>query len=180
MTLKATQKIRSTILLAAAFLMSLNANAMEDLQIKGISADKQIDCENIKVISNNNSKAYKSCLNPTEKTLFFNTSFLEQSTPLLISLNDDRQVSVLMIKNFDFEKALNSLEAKYGPAEIKDSMIQNRMGAKFDQKIATWRNDQVQLQIKKHGSKLNESVLTLAGQVAIEYGRQSAKPSNDL
>lgn len=172
--------MKNLFLFLFIFSFSINIYATEEIQIKGISVDKVINCENIKSISNENSRVYASCLNVKEKQFYFKTSFLDKPTNIYISVNDERVVSAVLISKFDFAKALSSLEAKYGPAYIETSIIQNRMGASFDQKIATWSRDKTVLQIKLHGSKLNESSLFLGGQAAIDHGREVAKPSNDL
>jgi hypothetical protein len=161
------------------FLMSISFSAFAGLDIKGIEVDKKADCAYIKSLDIRKGTFAESCKNMMP-TWYHEISFLDSKAEMTVSQNSSGMITTIAVYKFNFEKALNSLENKFGKSEITKSIIQNRFGAEFEQVEATWRDGNIILSLKKHGGKVDEPVLILYGQEFIKNNKNKNAPSSDI
>lgn len=71
----------------------------------------------------------------------------------------------------DFHQVLAALQEKYGPGSVKTEVLQNRMGATFDNSIYSWRRNSATLEAKKYDGDLKTSSVYFE----TDFARQEAK-----
>lgn len=168
-----------TKLFAALLLFSICSLARADLEIKGIEVDKPANCAHIAGLEQRKGTFLDSC-NAKRKSWFTRISFLDGQTDMWVTQSLDGIVLTVALSGFDFDLAFTSLTSKFGKPEILNSTIQNRMGAKFDQIDATWRDGEKLLQLSKHGTEIGKSFLVLKGSESTKEFKDKTKPSNNL
>lgn len=159
------------------FVFSLSAKA--DLEIKGLQVDKPINCEQVKSLEIRKGNFFNACENKSPE-FFTKISFLETTADMFVYQSELGMLKSLLLINFSFDKALSALQAKYGEGDVLKSTIQNRMGATFEQVIATWTDGATQLRLTKHASKLNEPSLWLIGELWKKETKEKTKPSSNI
>jgi len=77
---------------------------------------------------------------------------------------------VLMdIEPKQFEAMYDIFKVKYGePIAVKESEIQSRMGAKYNQKIATWTNEGLHIIFMRYADKIDEGRVFFAPVVEVD------------
>lgn len=146
------------ILATSVFCLS----AYADLEIKGITVDAPADCTLINSMETRAGTFYAACIKKSPQW-FTSISFLDGLSDMNITQTPMGMIKSITVTNFNFDKALSSLEAKFGPSKIERSTIQNRMGASFDQVEARWVDGEKHLVLVKHGSQVNKPMLVLYG-----------------
>jgi len=83
---------------------------------------------------------------------------------VIAQLDDDGKlasINVGLMSAASYEFLLAAMTEKFGKPKVEVSEVQNKMGAKFDQQIATWHVDGVTLEFKKRSGDLETSSLRL-------------------
>lgn len=137
------------------------------LDIKGIRVDAPADCAAIRALEVRQGNFFQSCESGRE-TWMHRISFLSGQSTLFVRQSIDKVVLSLSVTEFDFHEALDALTIKYGKPTIENSVIQNRMGASFEQTKAHWVQGQLVLSLSKHGSKIDSPMLMLTGEQAVK------------
>jgi hypothetical protein len=100
-----------------------------------------------------------------------------------MTIHDGQNVSGLYVTmdSGSFDHIVAALETKWGKPSSKDeSMVSNRMGAKFDQVEVSWVKDGVKLRATKRGSKVDEMRITLVSEAALKkFNEDKAKSAAD-
>lgn len=65
-------------------------------------------------------------------------------------------ISFAELKPDQFDSVVATMETKYGKAQIETSTVHNRLGAAFENKVATWRGSDV-IVYEKLGSRLDSA-----------------------
>lgn len=99
-------------------------------------------------------------------------------------LNDDVAKSIVVnLASDDFERVVAALTERWGkPESEKNSVVQNRMGATFDQIETTWKSEGSVLVAKKRRGKVDEMGLYLSTEKFIAEGsreRREDRPKAD-
>lgn len=83
----------------------------------------------------------------------------------------DSKLAIVTIrfKPGGYRQIVEALAEKYGPPTIERSELQNRMGAKFDQEVATWESSAGRLEVKRFGMTLEMGVLSMASKAWDEW-----------
>lgn len=151
--------------------LAITAGHAQTFEIKGIYVDKPVNCDQIKAVGYTVGSFSGAC-ERGDRIWPVNASFLDGKSVVMITQSEDRIVMSVQVRNFPFTDALDALSVKYGKPSIKNSVIQNRMGASFEQIEATWKDGAEELYLAKHGSELNKPILILTGS---ESGRDALK-----
>lgn len=69
------------------------------------------------------------------------------------------EISIAPLPSSRFDGLLGVLQAKYGPAKVRVSKLKNRLGAEFDNSIATWVIDGDVIEFNQFGNNLDHSSL---------------------
>ncbi len=159
--------------------LTVCALARAELSIKGIEVDLPANCQHINSLETRKGTFADPC---TAKNINWMSriSFLNGQSDLFITQTKEGIIQSVLLSNFDFDLALTSLEAKYGKPETLNSVIQNRMGAKFDQTEVIWRDGEKKLSLSKHGIEIGKSVLILTGTESANALKNKNKPSTNL
>lgn len=159
------------LIMISAFLFSTNLYALD---IKGLEVDKPVDCVFIKSLETRSGTFYPACEEGKERW-FVEVSFLSGKTQLMIKQSPDKILESIYTSGFDFNEGLNSLTVKFGEPKIRKSVIQNRMGATFDQIEAIWVEGKTVLSLLKHSSTIGKASLMLTGEKAVSEFEKSIK-----
>lgn len=166
----------ASLIILHFFLCPLFAFALE---LKGIEVDKKADCEHINSLEIRKGEFYDACKNRTEEFIQ-KISFLDDDAWMALKQTKKGIVELIQVTNFDFEKALVSLKAKYGEPEINKNTVQNPYGATFDQVTAIWKEGEELLILKKHSGEINHPSLTLHGKTLKKESKKQMEPSSDI
>ena len=64
----------------------------------------------------------------------------------------------------EFQETIDALSLKFGePISFEQSTVQNRVGAKFEQKEAVWRDGAEEIRLSLHGFRLGKPMLVYHG-----------------
>lgn len=140
-----------------------NVNALD---IKGIKVGEQANCEVIRSLEIREGTFAKSCENGISMWIHV-VSFLNGKATLGIQQNSQRVVTSLSVSDFSFSDALDAFTLKFGQPAIEKSLIQNRMGATFEQVTAVWVDGEDVMSLKKHGARLQQPSLVLTNKTAL-------------
>ncbi len=160
-------------------LMLISNLARADFEIKGVEVDKPANCAHINSLELRKGTFSDPC-SARKKNWFTTISFLNGQSNMMITQSPDGIVLSVVVSDFDFNLALASLTDKFGKPEIANSTIQNRMGAKFDQTEAIWREGEKSLSLTRHGIEIGKPVLILSGNESSKEIKNSVKPSSNL
>jgi len=148
--------------LALAFLALPSLAA--PLEIKGFQVDAPVDCAKINEVGAEVGPSPKPLSCESGKPFWsISGPFLDGHSVITFVQSQDRVLLSVGVSRIKFDDTLNALTVKYGPPTVKNSVIQNRMGASFDQVEATWRDGASLLTLLKHGSTIDNPVLRLTG-----------------
>ena len=153
--------------------------AKADLDIKGIEVDKPANCQYISSLEVRQGTFVDSC-SAKRKNWMSRISFLNGQSDIFFTQTSEGVIQSVLVSSFDFNFALTSLEAKFGKPEILNTAIQNRMGAKFDQVEAIWRDGEKTLSLSRHGVEIGKPVLILSGAESSKEIKSKNKPSTNL
>jgi hypothetical protein len=170
------KKIAATLTLMTAFFSSA---AYAQLEIKGIQVDKVADCAYIASLEVRSGKFMNGCERQTPQFLT-KVSFLDKTADMWVMLTPTGLVKLIRVSDFDFDKALTSLSAKYGDGKVEKSTIQNRMGATFEQISVVWNDGSAMLRLSKHGARIGEPTIMLVGEEWTKEAKEKSKPSTNL
>lgn len=147
------------------------------LEIKGFQVDKPVDCQKINEVGQEFGPYAKALSCESGKPFWsISGSFLDGYSVFTFSQSKERVLLSVSVGRIKFEDTLNALTVKYGPPTVKNSVIQNRMGASFDQVEATWKDGALLLALLKHSSTIDNPVLRLTG---AELLKEVAKRSQE-
>lgn len=82
-------------------------------------------------------------------------------------------VNVTM-KNGDFDHVLAALTEKWGKPKSEASTVHNRMGASFDQLVATWTDQGNMLRARKRAGSLDEMAVNMTTVEAMQQRKREA------
>jgi hypothetical protein len=165
------------LLLCIAITLTTSANALD---IKGIKADAPIDCQAMNKAGTPLIQGTDFC-NHASTLYMVDAPFLSGIAKMTVSTNADKVVESVHVFNFSYSEATAALTEKFGTPTIMTSVIQNGVGAKFDQEIREWAKGSVTMRLQRHGSKINEPRLTLTGAIFSEkLKRESAKGKGNI
>lgn len=159
-----------TFLAAIAVVTSSHA-----LEIKGIEIDKPTDCSHVGDISNYDS--WQACKGDAPNFVV-HTSFLDRKVNILVTRADQKVVTSLYLEGFDFAMAESAFTEKYGRPKATNSVLQNAMGAKFQQRELLWENGNAVLIVRRHGPKVGTATAQLIskqGLAELQRKRESQK-----
>lgn len=163
--------MRKTFVAALALVSTCSVNALE---IKGLKIGQPVDCASIKALETRSGTFSDAC-NNGRPSWYTETEFLNGKAMLRLTQSPDRvllSVAVGESVGFNFEEALDALTVKFGaPTLIDKSVIQNRMGASFDQIEATWVDGDETLVLRKHGASIGRPYLLYSGKKAAEEAK---------
>lgn len=100
------------------------------------------------------------------------------------NIHDGKTVSVsVTFSPMRFDSVVGALGAKYGPpASDQQGEVQNRMGAKFDQREVVWKAEGLEMKASLRGSDLTESklIITDTRAAAKVMSEVQAKTASDI
>lgn len=101
---------------------------------------------------------------------------------MIISFYDDQLVSIQAnFRTIDFPQVKEALIGKYGEGHSERSVVQNRMGASFDNETVTWLGDNDVMTLTKRAGSIDEATLQIRSKNLIEeYKRRVKKDAGDL
>lgn len=67
-----------------------------------------------------------------------------------------------------FFKVVAALKEKYGPGEVRSEVVQNRMGASFENKIYSWRRGEAAIIARRYSGKIDRSTVNYVTDLALE------------
>jgi hypothetical protein len=143
-----------------ATLLTLSACTGYALDLKGIQADAPADCPYIKSLEQRQGRFSDSCANGIPEWIT-HVSFLGGTSPMGLGQDPEGNITEVFIFKFSFPEAALALTEKFGPAKTEESVIQNRLGAKFEQQTLTWEDEKSTLKLSRHGSRIGEPALAL-------------------
>jgi hypothetical protein len=78
---------------------------------------------------------------------------------LLQFVNNGLARIVLQVRSEHFQAVRDALSEKYGPPAVEKQHIQNRMGARFENDVDTWRRAGGKVVLLKYGNEITHSLL---------------------
>lgn len=165
------------LLLGIAFALLALPSLAVPLEIKGFQVDTPVDCAKINEVGAEVGPSPKPLSCESGKPFWsISGPFLDGYSVITFVQSQDRVLLSVGVSRIKFTDTLNALTVKYGPPTVKNSVIQNRMGASFDQVEASWKDGATALTLMKHGSTIDSPVLRLTGS---ELAKDSAKRSQE-
>lgn len=152
---------------ALCVVAALSMSQAYALDIKGITVGEKANCELLRSLEVRSGQFFNSC-EASQSVLIHRVSFLSGQSSLSVHRGADGLVNAVLVSQFAFDDALDALTQKFGSPRVTNSVVQNGMGAKFDQVSAVWEDDVAILMLKRHGSKLGEPSLSLMSKEAIK------------
>ena len=145
--------------------------AASALELKGLKVGQPVDCPIIKAMETRSGTFYNGCVNgvPSFAT---EVQFLNVKTLMMVGQSPERVLTFVSMSGIDFETALDALTLKFGAPKLERSVIQNRMGASFDQVEATWTDGDERMVLSKHGGSIGRTSLIYLGKEAVAEGQR--------
>lgn len=160
-------------LTAVAALVASACSIAEPLGLKGLHAGSKLDCRYLNEIETRTGTYFgrdteDGCWSKTEgenKSNFVQISFLGKRTSSMVYVAYDGVIETIYLSadendsdvwkgQFDYQQAVDAFEAKYGPADKSEDVVQNRFGAEFRRKIAFWGDEASTLEIAYNRSRV--------------------------
>jgi hypothetical protein len=165
------------VLCVAAALSMSQAYALD---IKGVTVGEKANCEQIRALEVRPGNFFKSC-ESLQPLFIHRISFLNGQAMMGVRQSPEGIVSAVSVSEFSFDDALEALTQKFGSPRVTNSVVQNAMGAQFDQVSAVWEDDVAILRLKRHGSKLGEPSLILVSKETINnMSQERSKASGNI
>jgi hypothetical protein len=177
--------MKRLILFFLVYVLSLSAAAQSgatkvSLEIKGVFVDKPTNCEQLNALEKRVGTFAASCESGYTKGFYKEVSFFEGVSGMTFYQNDDKVLVSINVQNFNYDKALTSLTAKFGPPKTVEEKIQNKMGAQFIKTNSIWMNNGQTLLLANHCAKLDSPCLSLSGREFKKHMQNINKPSDNL
>lgn len=141
------------------------------LEIKGLKVDQPVDCVAIKALETRSGTFFDACT-AGRSSWYTEVQFLNGKALLHLSQSQDKvllSVTISELGSFNFADVLDALTVKFGsPTSLEKSVIQNRMGASFDQIETRWVDGDEKIVLTKHGATIGRSSLLYFGKEAGE------------
>jgi hypothetical protein len=101
---------------------------------------------------------------------------------ILVSFYDDQLSEVIVyFRTRDFFLVKGALIEKFGKGLSKESVVQNRMGASFDNETVTWLGDNDVMELIKRSGDVDQAVLRIHSKNHLEeYKKRLKKDAGDL
>jgi hypothetical protein len=148
----------------AILAIALACSAAWSLEIKGVEVDAPADCLYIRSLEQRPGKFFEAC-EARKEYWITEVSFLTGRSPMIVKQDPSGVVTSVYVSGFIFQEALDALTIKFGEPSIETSLIQNRLGATFEQKEARWLRGEKSLVLKRHSSRLDSPSLMLSGRL---------------
>ena len=173
---------------AAALVVSPLSSLAQQLELKGLSPGMAKEALNtkmpdLKCVPDAASKSYSECKYLRQSIHQANVTELNTLAEELVEswsfeFIDDRLgriVIILPISSFD--AVVSALRIKFGaPTKSGKSIVQNRMGAKFESRQFTWSKNQQMLVATEFAGSLDDSAVVLLNQ---HYLNNLKRPANE-
>lgn len=94
---------------------------------------------------------------------------------ILVTIMNEKAVAIaVMIDTKDYDQIKLAITEKHGPGQTEDSIIENRMGAKFDNQKITWRKHDAVMTLTKRVGKIDDGQLFIIS-TSPEFVQESKK-----
>lgn len=165
--MKKSAKIQHTTCILSLLLSPLLASSQQQLEIKGVRVNHLADCQYISSLETRTGTLAKSCENKVPG-FFTQITFLDGTSSMYIKQDQNSIITDILVSKFSFSQAYDAFVIKYGNGKKKESIVQNKMGATFDQVEVVWEDENSYLTLSKHGSRLDEPLLYLTSKKAMK------------
>jgi len=87
---------------------------------------------------------------------------------ILIFFSNKLETISVTFNSESFFKVVAALKEKYGPGEVRSEVVQNRMGASFENKIYSWRRGEAAIIARRYSGKIDRSTVNYVSDFALE------------
>lgn len=168
------------ILILFSFLISLGSNNAAAFDFKGLHIGSNTSAAQVYQYLGINCDRH----NAGEEFICSGyTTIADVKSFILVRVGADSICKVISL-TFDaeeFSKVESSLIHKFGKPKSENSIVQNKMGASFNQTRHLWKKDGNELIAEKFGNTIDRSYVGFLSKSALaEAEKEASTPSNDL
>lgn len=152
--------------------MLLSSMFAKDIDIKGLKIGMTFEEAN-KIVKFNKGQRFSFAINPTFGGV--------KAEYLAIELKNNKISNIAVnLKSDDFDNVIGALLDKYD-LKCKDSLVQTKIGAKYNQVKCSYSSNGVNLIVEKYSGNVSESlIMVLVPPTEEEIKKENEKVKNDI